>query len=123
MPEKEKTSPSFILKKKEAIVIYSVMKICFMIAAFALLLLSASCNQSPKNPLAEHGDAMIDAYQKSKVLRDTASLSSVKTAIQTFYAEKGRYPADLSEIKDLLGVEYDLSIYSYDPAYGSVSLK
>lgn len=94
-----------------------------MAAAVVLLLLSAGCNQTPKNPLAEHGDAMIDAYQKSKVLRDTASLSSVKAAIQTFYAEEGRYPADLSEIKDLLGDEYDLSVYSYDPINGSVSPK
>ena len=94
-----------------------------MITAFALLLLTAGCDQKPKNPLAEHGDAMIDAYQKSKVLRDTASLSSVKTAIQTFYADKGRYPDDLTEIKDLLGSEYDLSVYSYNPSNGSVSVK
>jgi len=94
-----------------------------MTAAFAVVWLSVGCDQTPKNPLAEHGDAMIDAYQKSKVLRDTASLNSVKTAIQTFYAERGKYPADLSEIKDLLGAGYDLSVYSYDPAYGSVSLK
>jgi len=99
------------------------MKIWFMTAAFAVVWLSVGCDQTPKNPLAEHGDAMIDAYQKSKVLRDTASLNSVKTAIQTFYAERGKYPADLSEIKDLLGAGYDLSVYSYDPAYGSVSLK
>ena len=66
---------------------------------------------------------MIDAYQRSKTLRDTASLSSVRTAIQTFHADKGRYPDDLSEIKDLLGAEYDLSVYSYNPADGAVSLK
>ncbi len=99
------------------------MKLWFIITAFLLLLIIAGCDQKPKNPIAEHGDAMIDAYQKSKVLRDTASLSSVRTVIQTFYAEKGRYPDDLSEIKDLLGAEYDLSVYSYDPANGSVSLK
>ena len=86
-------------------------------------MLSAGCDQKPKNPVATHGDAMIDAYQKSKVLRDEASLSSVRTAIRTFHAEKGRYPEDLSEIKDLLGSEYDLSVYAYNASDGSVSLK
>jgi len=91
--------------------------------AVSCLMLSAACDQKPKNPVAEHGDAMIDAYQKSKVLRDTASLSSVKTAIQTFHAENGRYPSELSEIRDLLGAEYDLSVYSYNSSDGSVALK
>ncbi len=99
------------------------MKMMLMITAFAVLWISAGCDQKPKNPIAEHGNAMINAYQRSKTLRDTASLSSVKTVIQTFHAEKGRYPDDLSEIKDLLGAEYDLSVYSYDPSNGSVSLK
>jgi len=99
------------------------MKRSCIIAAVACLSLFAACDQKPKNPVAEHGDAMIDAYQKSKVLRDTASLSSVKTGIQTFYSANGRYPNDLSEIKDLLGAEYDLSVYSYNPSDGSVSLK
>lgn len=99
------------------------MKISCVIVAATCLALFAGCDQKPKNPVAEHGDAMIDAYQKSKVLRDTASLSSVKTSIQTFYSANGRYPNDLSEIKDLLGAEYDLSVYSYNPSDGSVSLK
>jgi len=47
----------------------------------------------------------------------------VRTAIRTFHAEKGRYPEDLSEIKDLLGSEYDLSVYAYNASDGSVSLK
>jgi hypothetical protein len=91
--------------------------------AVSCLALSAACDEKPKNPVAGHGNAMIDAYQKSKILRDTASLSSVKTAIQTFHAENGRYPNDLSEIRDLLGAEYDLSVYSYNPSDGSVALK
>ena len=95
----------------------------FLTAAYALLLLPYGCDRAPDNPIAEHGDAVINAYQKSKVLRDTASLSSVRTAVQTFYAEKGRYPGDLSEIDALLGAKYDLSMYAYDPVYGSVSLK
>lgn len=99
------------------------MKSSCVIVAATFLALFAACDQKPKNPVAEHGDAMIDAYQKSKVLRDTASLSALKTAIQTFYSANGRYPNNLSEIKDLLGAEYDLSVYSYNPSDGSVSLK
>ena len=99
------------------------MKSSCIIVAATCLALFAACDQKPKNPVAEHGDAMIDAYQKSKVLRDTASLSSVKTGIQTFYSANGRYPNDLSEIKDLLGAEYDLSVYAYNPSDGSVSLR
>lgn len=99
------------------------MKRSFTIAAFVCLTLIAACDQKPKNPVAEHGDAMIDAYQKSKVIRDTASLSTIKTAVQTFYSANGRYPNDLSEIKDSLGADYDLSVYSYNPSDGSVSLK
>ncbi len=94
-----------------------------IILATLVLVLSVGCDQKPKNPVAEHGNAMIDAYQKSKTVRDTASLSSIRTAVQTFHAEKGRYPNDLSEIQDMLGAPYDLSVYSYNPSDGSVSLK
>ncbi len=103
--------------------IYLFMKIWSVLTVCVLLSILAGCDQKPRNPIAEHGDAMINAYQKSKALRDTASLSSIKTAVQTFHAERGRYPDDLSEIKDLLGADYDLSVYSYDPSNGSVSLR
>jgi len=99
------------------------MKKSAVIVAAACLTIIAACDQKPKNPVAEHGDAMIDAYQRSKVIRDTASLSSIRTAVQTFYSANGRYPNDLSEIKDSLGADYDLSVYSYNPADGSVALK
>jgi outer membrane lipoprotein-sorting protein len=99
------------------------MKLWVMITAIAACLFSTGCEQKPKNPVAEHGNAMIDAYQKSKTVRDTASLSTIQTAVQTFYAANGRYPQDLSEIKDILGAEYDPSVYAYNPENGSVSLK
>jgi hypothetical protein len=99
------------------------MRPWIVLIAVAACLLPAGCDQKPKNPVAEHGNAMIDAYQRSKTVKDTASLSSIRTAVQAFYAANGRYPQDLSEIKDSLGAEYDLSVYSYNPEDGSVSLR
>ena len=94
-----------------------------IIIAAAALSLSTGCDQKPKNPVAEHGNAMINAYERSKTVRDTASLSAVRSAVQAFHAANGRYPQDLSEIKDSLGAEYDLSVYSYNPENGAVALK
>ena len=99
------------------------MKPWIVITAVAACLFSIGCEQKPKNPVAEQGDAMIDAYQRSKTVRDTASLGTIQTAVQAFHAANGRYPQDLYEIKDTLGADYDLSIYAYNPENGSVSLK
>ncbi len=94
-----------------------------LLAVLLLLLPFAACDQKPRNPVAEHGDAMINAYERSKVLRDSASLSSIQTAVRTFHAEKGRYPSELAEIRELLGSDVDFSVYDYNPENGSVTLK
>ena len=91
---------------------------------FAALIIFVACDQKPKNPVAEHGDAMIDAYRKAETLRDTASLSAIKSAIQAYHSANDRYPGDLKEIEPLLSSpNFDLSKYSYNPEDGSVSFR
>jgi hypothetical protein len=91
---------------------------------FTALIMMAACDQKPKNPVAEHGDAMINAYQKSQALRDSANLSAIKSAVQAYHSANDKYPGDLEDIKPLLNSPgLDLSKYSYDPEDGSVNLK
>jgi hypothetical protein len=82
-----------------------------------------SCNEKPKNPVAEYGDTMINSYQKGKQAGETGNLDAVRSAIRAYHASNDRYPQNLEEIKGLLGSELDFSKYDYDPQNGTVNIK
>lgn len=88
-----------------------------------VFLVLAACDNAPKNPIAEQGDRMIRAYDRSKVVRDEASIVSIRTAVQAYYAANGKYPDNLSDVEDLIGSPVDFSKYDYNPQNGSVTLK
>ena len=93
---------------------------------FFILLISSfifSCNEKPKNPVAEYGDTMLNSYQKGKQAAETGNLDAVRSAIQAYHAAHDRYPQNLEEIKGLLGSELDFSKYDYDPQNGAVKIK
>jgi competence protein ComGC len=99
-----------------------------MIQVFFLLVLSMfvmfACDEKPKNPIAEYGNALIDSYKKGQMAGEEANLNAVKKSIEAYHATHDKYPQSLDEIKDLFGSnEIDLSKYDYNPNNGMVSLK
>ena len=89
---------------------------------FAAVMLFSACDEKPKNPVAVHGDRMIDAYHKAQDIRDEANLRAVQSTLQAYRATNDRFPQDLSEITPMLSSDLDLSQYNYDPANGTVSI-
>lgn len=96
--------------------------LCMLIVLFPVFFLA--CDEKPKNPIAVHGDRMIDAYHRSQDLRDEANLDAIKKAIQAHRAVNDKFPQDLEEIKPLLSApDLDLSKYTYNSSDGSVAIK
>ncbi|OGW33068.1 MAG: hypothetical protein A2X59_02005 [Nitrospirae bacterium GWC2_42_7] len=84
----------------------------------------SGCDQKPKNPVAEYGDTMIDAYQRGKQAGVDGNLYAIRQAVKAYHAANDKYPQNLNEIEPLLGgKEVDLSRYDYDPQTGHVNLK
>ena len=93
---------------------------------FFILLISSfifSCEEKPKNPVAEYGDTMMNSYQKGKQAGETGNLDAVRNAVRAYHAAYDRYPQNLEEIRSLLGSEMDFSKYDYDPQNGAVNIK
>ncbi len=82
-----------------------------------------ACNEGPKNPVAEYGDALTGAYQKGQQAGETANLDAVKKTVEIYRATHDNYPQSLDDIKDLMTSKIDLSRYEYNPGNGAVSLK
>ncbi len=95
-------------------------QLCFIAVILFFLI---SCDEKPKNPVAEYGDAMIGAYKRGQQAGEIATLDAMKQAIQMYYASNGAYPQSLDEIKGLMSKEIDISKYDYDPQTGAVRLK
>jgi hypothetical protein len=89
----------------------------------SLFFLITACDQKPKNPVSEYGDAMIDAYKKGQQAGVMANLDAVKKAVAAYHASNDRYPPSLADVKDLIGSDIDLEQYDYNPENGTVSLK
>jgi hypothetical protein len=99
----------------------SIGKVLLSIILTLFFLLS--CDQKPKNPVAEYGDALIGSYKKGQKAGEIANLDAVKSAVKAYHASNDRYPQSLDEIKNLIGADIDLSKYEYNPENGMVSLK
>lgn len=97
------------------------MKLLFLSALVLFILVS--CGEEPKNPVAEYGNSLTDAYKKGQKAGEISNLDAVRKAVQAYYALNGRYPQSLDEIKGSIGSEMDMSKYSYDPQTGTVNLK
>jgi len=83
-----------------------------------------ACDEKPKNPVSEYGDALIDSYKKGQHAGETANLDAVRKAVEAYRALNDRYPETLDEVDDLIGSNnIDLSAYDYDPESGKVSIK
>ncbi|MDQ7786339.1 MAG: hypothetical protein RDU01_01905 [Thermodesulfovibrionales bacterium] len=93
-----------------------------ILCLFGLAFLFA-CNEGPKNPVAEYGDALTGAYKRGQQGGETANLDAVKKTVGIYRATYGNYPQTLDDIKDLMTSKIDLSRYQYNPENGAVSLK
>jgi len=93
-----------------------------MFIAVILSFLTA-CDQKPKNPVSEYGEAVIDAYKKGQAVKETADLDAIKKTIQAYNAANDKYPANLDEVANLIGKQIDMAKYDYDPQTGIVGLK
>jgi hypothetical protein len=87
------------------------------------IFLIASCDQKPKNPVAEYGDGLIDTYKRGQQAGETGNLDAVRKAVEAYRAVNDKYPHSLDEVKDLIGSDMDLSKYDYNPENGIVSLR
>ncbi|MBI4688987.1 MAG: hypothetical protein HY754_01740 [Nitrospirae bacterium] len=93
------------------------------LSIITILIFFTACDNKPKNPLAEHGDAMIGSYKKAQRAAETANLDAIRKTVRSYYTMNEKYPQSLDEIKDMLGSDIDVSRYDYDPQTGSVSPK
>ena len=94
-----------------------------LVSIILTLFFLLSCDQKPKNPVAEYGDALIDSYKRGQKTGEMANLDAVKSAVKAYHALNDRYPQSLDEIKNLIGANIDLSKYEYNPENGLVSIK
>jgi hypothetical protein len=92
-------------------------------ALVACTFLAIACDEKPKNPVSEYGDALIGSYKSSQVAGEEANLDAVKKAVQAYHAANDKYPAVLEDVGDLIGGKVDFSKYDYNPETGEVSLK
>jgi hypothetical protein len=98
------------------------MKALLYTAAF--LFLFTGCDEKPKNPVAEYGDAMIHSYQRGQQAGEAMNLEAVRSAVKAYHAADGAYPGDLEKVEPLLGgSKLDFSKYDYNPQNGTVELK
>ncbi len=98
--------------------------ISLLLMTHLVLFVFAACDQKPKNPVSEYGDALIGAYKGSKGVAERANLDAVQKSVDAYRAANEKYPENLKDVEPLLsGSEIDLTKYVYDPQTGKVSLK
>jgi hypothetical protein len=91
--------------------------------ALSSFLLIPACKGKPKNPVAEYGNNLMNAYQGAQDAADIASRDGLNKAVQAYRAANGSYPAELKDVGDLIGGPVDFSKFDYDPSTGAVTLK
>ena len=95
----------------------------FLCAVVSCTFLTIACDEKPKNPVSEYGDALIGGHTSGKLAGEAANLDAVKKAVQAYRAANDKYPAVLEDVGDLIGGNVDFSKYDYTPETGEVTLK
>jgi hypothetical protein len=96
-----------------------MIKLLFIVIVLSTFI---ACDEKPKNPVAEYGDAMIDSYRKGQQAGKEGNLHAVRQAVKVYRAAHGKFPDTLEEAEELIGSEMDMSLYDYDPESGTVTL-
>lgn len=97
-------------------------KILTATVAGMMLLVGVGCSES-QNPIQQYGNEVIQAGERTKRVRAKADMQALKTAIQQYYIEEGRFPESLSDLSVVQYQEIDTNLYVYDPATGSIHLR
>ena len=101
----------------------SIIKWKTIVSILICLFFLFACDEKPKNPVAEYGDALVDSYKRGQQAGEISNLNALKKAVQLYYASNERFPKNLDEAKDFIGPDIDISKYDYNPDTGTVSLK
>jgi hypothetical protein len=76
-----------------------------------------------KNPAQKHGNTLVQPLKTTKSVEKKVNLLEVQKSIQEFYADYGRYPADLNEVATYSGMKLESDKYDYNPSTGSLTQK
>ena len=87
-----------------------------------MLLVAVGCSES-QNPIQQYGNEVIQAGERTKRLRARADMQALKTGIQQYYIEQGRFPASLSDLPIVQYQDLDPDLYAYNPSTGSIHLQ
>lgn len=88
--------------------------------ASALLIIGlAGCD----NPVKQMGSDAVQTIDRSRERGAQAGLDTMNKAVETFRASNDRLPESLDELIQSMGITVDASLYSYDPATGTVALR
>ncbi len=93
-------------------------RIIFLSCLAALLFLA--CGRSP---VGNYTDEVMDSYDRTQELADTASLQAIERHIKTYRALNDKYPESIEALANSVGPAFDPGKYDYDPDTGSISLR
>jgi len=94
---------------------YLVTVLLFVLLAFTFV----AC----ENPIEKGGDEVINAMKRSQAVADSATLSTLNNAAQSYRSMNGKYPESIEELEHFTGETIDREKFEYDPATGKVSVK
>ncbi len=75
------------------------------------------------NPVESYVNGLKGSVERAKGAQAEEDIGDIRTAIQTYQMDNGRYPASLDAVKPYVRAGIDMSKYNYSPADGSISLK
>ena len=75
------------------------------------------------NPVENYAKGMKGYEGRAEGAQAEEDLGDIRTAIQTYQMDNGRYPASLAAVKPYIRAGIDINRFNYNPADGSVSLK
>lgn len=87
-----------------------------------VLFVAVGCSES-QNPIAQYGNEVLGAHERTQRVKARADMQAIKTGIQEYYVERGRYPASLTDLSLVANQGIDPDLYVYDPATGSIQLR
>jgi hypothetical protein len=76
-----------------------------------------------QKPKEENIRDVVEAQQRARKVKAQADLQAVRTAVQAYYTEQGRFPDRLDALPLVQDQRIDTSAYAYDPATGQVGLR
>lgn len=97
--------------------------------AFTLVAFAAGCWMEDFEAATAHNEQALDAYEQGELVEPAAPAPvgqvKVQQAIETFYADYGRYPNSLQELVPTylpeVPTKADGTAYNYNPQTGAVS--